>query len=270
MPAWVVIGASRGIGLEFVRQLASNPDTVVVAVVRSKQTAVHLVPLAGPNVHVFEADLCDRESLKAAAAETAKVTDGSVDVLINNGAKTGGEHYFTTMNDYDGIEDAVDQEFMDAYRVNVLGVMWTTLAFIPLLRAGETKKIINISSSAGDLDFVQRIKSRTMVAYSCDKAGLNMLNAKFANQYRDEGFICVSFSPGIVNTEETTPGKPGELPPGFNQALKAISAGYPEWTPIAYTPQESVSKMLDTVARLRPEDNGQFMSEKGTKNMYKD
>lgn len=37
--------------------------------------------------------------LQAAAAETAKVTDGSVDVLINNGAKTGGDHYFTTMND---------------------------------------------------------------------------------------------------------------------------------------------------------------------------
>lgn len=85
--------------------------------------------------------------------------------------------------------------------------MWTTLAFLPLLRAGATKKIINISSSAGDLDFVQRIKSRTMVAYSCTKAGLNMLNAKFANQFRGEGFICVSFSPGIVNTGETTPGK---------------------------------------------------------------
>ena len=85
--------------------------------------------------------------------------------------------------------------------------MWTTLAFLPLLRAGSTKKIINISSSAGDLEFTQRIKSRTMVAYACTKAGLNMLNAKFANQFGEEGFICVSFSPGIVNTEETTPGK---------------------------------------------------------------
>ena len=46
-----------------------------------------------------------------------------------------------------------------------------------------------------------------MVAYACTKAGLNMLNAKFANQFREEGFICVSFSSGIVDTEETTPGK---------------------------------------------------------------
>lgn len=37
--------------------------------------------------------------LQVAASETAKVADGSIDVLINNGAKTGGEHYFTSMND---------------------------------------------------------------------------------------------------------------------------------------------------------------------------
>lgn len=38
-------------------------------------------------------------NFQAAASETSKVTGGSVDVLINNGAKTGGEHYFTSMND---------------------------------------------------------------------------------------------------------------------------------------------------------------------------
>ena len=38
-------------------------ENTVVAIVRSKQTAVHLMPLVGANVHVFEADLCDRQSL---------------------------------------------------------------------------------------------------------------------------------------------------------------------------------------------------------------
>lgn len=165
--------------------------------------------------------------------------------------------------------------------------MWTILAFLPLLRAGPTKKIASISSSAGDLDSNMRLHSTSMTAYSCTKAAMNMLNLKFANQLRDEGFICVAVSPGIVNTAETTPGKrriliimhhfsrltsplAGELPPGFDAALNAIAKGYPGWTPIAYTPQQSVNKMLNTIAKLTPEDSGEFMSEKGTKILYKD
>lgn len=42
MPAtWIVVGASRGIGLEFVRQLLARGDQVIAAV-RNEQTASQL------------------------------------------------------------------------------------------------------------------------------------------------------------------------------------------------------------------------------------
>lgn len=37
--------------------------------------------------------------VQAAAEETARVTNGMIDVLINNGAKTGGAYYFTRLTD---------------------------------------------------------------------------------------------------------------------------------------------------------------------------
>jgi NAD(P)-dependent dehydrogenase (short-subunit alcohol dehydrogenase family) len=77
-------------------------------------------------------------------------------------------------------------------------------AFLPLLRAGEDKKIVCVSSSAGDLGSILRAESVMMTAYACSKAALNMMTAKFANTLKPEGFVCVAISPGIVNTSETT------------------------------------------------------------------
>ena len=46
MPTWVIVGASRGIGLEFVRQLLARGDRVI-ATVRNPAKASQLWALAG-------------------------------------------------------------------------------------------------------------------------------------------------------------------------------------------------------------------------------
>ncbi|PIL30240.1 hypothetical protein GSI_07418 [Ganoderma sinense ZZ0214-1] len=66
MPSYAVIGASRGIGIEYVRQMASRSDTVVFAVVRNPERSTHLNTSAAglKNVHIIPGDVVDYNSLE--------------------------------------------------------------------------------------------------------------------------------------------------------------------------------------------------------------
>jgi NAD(P)-dependent dehydrogenase (short-subunit alcohol dehydrogenase family) len=77
-------------------------------------------------------------------------------------------------------------------------------AFLPLLRTGTTKRIVAISSAAGDLDFVLRSREALLASYAASKAALNVVIAKYAVNLASEGFICVSLNPGMVDTEQTS------------------------------------------------------------------
>ncbi|KAG8912033.1 hypothetical protein FRC02_006209 [Tulasnella sp. 418] len=48
------------------------------------------------------------------------------------------------------------QDLKEAFDVNVVGPILTINAFLPLLQAGSTNKVITLSSSMGDLDFILR------------------------------------------------------------------------------------------------------------------
>ena len=97
MPSYAVVGASRGIGLEYVRQLvsrstpdyvyiahalvdiriqAARPDSIVFAVVRNAANSKHLqAAIQGlKNVHVLEADVADYRSLEVPYAPSGVVT----------------------------------------------------------------------------------------------------------------------------------------------------------------------------------------------------
>ena len=81
----VVTGASRGLGLEFVRQLAQRGDHLF-ATVRDPQNAKELQSLAAKhrnNVSVIQLDVSDEKSIHAAVKQISAVT-ASLDVLINN------------------------------------------------------------------------------------------------------------------------------------------------------------------------------------------
>ena len=66
MALWVIVGASRGIGLEFVRQLLARGERVL-ATVRDPTKASQLWTLAGAapraNCHLLECDVASEASI---------------------------------------------------------------------------------------------------------------------------------------------------------------------------------------------------------------
>lgn len=263
MPSYVVTGANRGLGLEFVKQLSVKSENIIIALVRDKSAASDLVNLHRTNVHLVQADIVDFTALKAAAAETAKITGGSLDVLINNAAFVEKERRNLPLDGYPaGQEQLLEDDIMNIFRINNVGVIHTINAFLPLVKKGSAKKVIVLSSGVGDLDFALKSGDPTSAPYCISKAAVNVTVAKYANQYKTEGIIFLAISPGLVNTA-TKPPTPEQV-----EQAKAMVKAFKNFAPDfegPITPKESISMMFKVFDRLTIEDSGTFISHKGNK-----
>jgi NAD(P)-dependent dehydrogenase (short-subunit alcohol dehydrogenase family) len=156
------------------------------------------------NVTILQGDMADHRQLTRAAQETEKITQGSgVDYFIVNGVYANTETQGLTPTGYIGHEDLLQKDFTNSVNVNVIGVMFSINAFLPLIRMGRVKKIVVLSTGLADLDNALKSNNPVFVPYSVSKAAVNMVTVKYANDLKREGIIVVALSPGLVNTRET-------------------------------------------------------------------
>ena len=106
---------------------------------------------------------------------------------------------------------------MSQFRINALGVVHSISAFLPLLRAGSTKKVVVVSTAGADPGFVRKAGIADMAAYGMTKAAALVAATKWAVKLQGEGFVVVSVSPGLVDTTGTIGehGKP--VPPASGE-----------------------------------------------------
>ncbi|KAF1805969.1 hypothetical protein V8B55DRAFT_1486926 [Mucor lusitanicus] len=194
---YVVTGASRGLGLEFVSQLAAKGNTVI-ACARNPGNAAGLQKLVD-NKHVFavKMDTTDYESIKTAAQEVSKYAPEGIDVLINN-AGIGGEKSTRP-------ENLLEEDLNTIFQTNVVGVSNVTKEFLPLLQKrgkDHVKKIVNISSILGSIELINQVSpTGGQPAYNISKAALNMYVKMLANNLAKDNFIVYSSHPGWVATD---------------------------------------------------------------------
>ncbi|KAL9622650.1 MAG: hypothetical protein Q9160_002960 [Pyrenula sp. 1 TL-2023] len=142
MSSYLITGAGRGLGLELVAQLsrkASAEVSTVFATTRSAQPPAALETLIeaseGRVVHV-PITLTEKSSIATGASQVEQKlgADRGLDVLINNAgvmpAAPGGIHTMDNLS--------------EGLRVNVEAVHDVTVAFLPLLRKGVQKKVVNM------------------------------------------------------------------------------------------------------------------------------
>lgn len=119
------------------------------------------------------------------------------------------ESFHLTPTQFIGKEDMFKQDILSCFVTNTIGPFYAINAFLPLVRAGQTKKIVVMSIGMADPDFA--LEAGPMAAghipYCVSKAALNMIVSKFAAELRDEGVTMLSLSPGVVATQA----QPGEL-----------------------------------------------------------
>jgi NAD(P)-dependent dehydrogenase (short-subunit alcohol dehydrogenase family) len=145
--------------------------------------------------------MVDSTSLEIAALEVSKIAP-SVDYLIVNGAYISVNSARFNPSEFTGRDAELREEMVDSLDVNVLGVIYSINAFLPLVRKGSVKKITVISTGMADTDLVVQHDIPGSLIYASVKAATNMVVAKYAVELRGEGIVLLSLSPGVVNTHE--------------------------------------------------------------------
>jgi NAD(P)-dependent dehydrogenase (short-subunit alcohol dehydrogenase family) len=156
MASYLITGASRGLGLEFARQLASLPSSHVSKVyAAARGDAPGLEELAkkfSDRVVIIRLDVTNEASIKQAAVEVEANLDGKgLDVLINNAGimqfspkGVNAMWVFIYPNLFSRLAKVLRDNLTESFTANVLSVHWVTRAFIPLLQKGTLKKVANM------------------------------------------------------------------------------------------------------------------------------
>jgi NAD(P)-dependent dehydrogenase (short-subunit alcohol dehydrogenase family) len=184
---WLIVGASRGIGLELARRLALQGERVTASLRAESRRAdleAALAP-AGDWGRILEFDTRDEAQIQAAAAQVSE----PIDALIANAGAYGPQR-----------QSALDMDFpgaLDLLSTNTLGPLRVAQAFLPLLRRSKRPRIVFMSSVLGSM----ALKGTVNVAYRASKAGLNKIAQCLADDLRAEGIVVVALHPGWVRTE---------------------------------------------------------------------
>ena len=228
MTHYLITGANRGLGLEFVRQLLARGDAVT-ACCREPDQATELKALgqdAGERFKTLALDVTDE---KAIAILPDHIKDGTpVDVVINNAGVAAGHEEFGTF----------EAETMErVLRINSVAPMLVTQAVAPLLeKSGTTPKIACITSQLGSITNANDLSFG--LSYGMSKAALNMGVKKLSSEMTRRGISLIALHPGWVQTDMG----------GKNATLK---------------PEQSISGMLKVIDGLTTDDNGRFLTYAG-------
>lgn len=193
----LVTGANKGIGKETVRVLAAKGWTVYLGSREEGRGEAAKAELGVPDadVRVLALDVTDDASVAAAVRRVTSET-GRLDVLVNN-AGIGV--------DMDPVTQTTIAAMMQTYEVNLYGPIRLTQALLPLLRAGQHKTIVNVSSELGSLGlhgFPDSPYDKVVpFAYNSSKTALNAFTVLLAKELRAEGFKVNSVSPGYTATD---------------------------------------------------------------------
>jgi NAD(P)-dependent dehydrogenase (short-subunit alcohol dehydrogenase family) len=185
MPIALITGANRGIGRETARQLAERGYDVIVSA-RDEDKAREAAEAVGGRP--LQLDVSDPASIeRAAAAVTAE--PGALDVLVNNAGVGTDWGVAGADPDFDKIQAALDTNFFGAYRL--------TVALLPLLRASEHPRVVNVSSGMGGITEM----GGWSPGYRVSKAALNAMTRILSTELGEGGFKVNSACPGFVATD---------------------------------------------------------------------
>ena len=185
----LITGASRGIGLEFVRQYDAD-GWRIFACCRTPGQAAELNDIAARSDGRVSVHQLDVDQAASVAALKAELGGQPLDVLLNNAGIMGQRNAARGDIDYDAWQEAMV--------TNVMGPMRMAEAFADNVAASDQKKLITISSRMGSIGETAATNS---IVYRSSKAAVNMVMKILANDLGPQGVIATMFHPGWVHTD---------------------------------------------------------------------
>lgn len=202
MPAVLITGANRGIGLEFARQY-SQDGWNVIATVRDSSPE-----LDGLGVRVERLDMRDLDAVEALGGAVEEL-----DLLIANAGTYGPK----------SVESASDgEDWAETFKVNTIAPFLLAQSLVPQVTA-KRGKLIGISTQMGS---IEDNSSGGFIAYRSSKAALNAAWKSLALDLRSRGVAAAVFHPGWVQTRmggESAPMEPQESVSRLRRLIEDLS-----------------------------------------------
>ncbi|MCO6429122.1 SDR family oxidoreductase [Nitrosomonas communis] len=227
MPNVLITGSNRGLGLEWCRQYA-QAGWRVFATCRFPAQADELQQLESDSSALtrHRLDVTDPAQIDALAAELANTP---IDLLINNAGV-----YFEK---YVRPDQATDYEvWAHTFRVNTIGALRVSRAFLAHLRRSQKRLIVAITSHMGS---IAEIESPGSYYYRSSKAALNAAMKGFSLELKPQQIGILLLHPGWVRTRMGGPDGP-------------------------LSPQQSVEGMRTLVDAFTLADSGRFLRYDGS------
>ena len=180
--AALVTGASSGIGEATVRALAADGWTVF-AVARREDRLATLQAETG--AVAITADISADDDVSRLLARVTEA--GGIDTLINIAGGARGA---------DTVGEASTEDWEWMYRVNVLGTMKLTRAFLPMLRAHGEGTVLNLTSTAGLAAY------EGGGGYNAAKFAQHAMTGALRLEEAENNVRVIEVAPGLVYTEE--------------------------------------------------------------------
>jgi len=180
-PVAVVTGASSGIGAATVVALGRLGYRIVAGARRVERVQ----RVVGERGLALPLDVTNLDSINAFVEEVQKKF-GRIDVLVNNAGLARG---------LTPIAEASDQDWIEMWETNVLGLMRVTRACLPLLRKARHGHIVNLGSIAGFETYVGG------AGYTASKHAVHAISRTLRLELNGEPIRVTEVMPGMVETE---------------------------------------------------------------------
>lgn len=241
----LVVGATQGIGLAFVKQLLQeNQIEHLFATYRSAQTATALFDLMSEHpdrLHCIAMDLVEEESILSGLTELQLIAP-QMHLVVNC---VGLLH-----NEQQQPEKALRQlnadNLMRYFQINSIGPALLAKHLMPLFKHSEPALFATISAKVGSIGD-NRLGG--WYGYRASKAALNMLLKTAAIEYsrRHPNTTIIMLHPGTTDTQLSQPFQRGVLPEKL------------------FSTEQTVRQLLEVLSKVTPQDSGEFFSWDGSR-----
>ena len=226
MPTYFITGANRGIGLEFVRQLSTNPSNNIIAAVRSRKSDLSDLKVFAKygHVHVIECDVSSTDSiasLEFRVVEILSKTGENLNFLFNVAGINATSSDTSLSIDPTSLENHMN--------TNVLGPAKIVETLKRYLARGAV--VMNMTSGLASMTVAK--DTPKCCTYSISKAAQNMLTLHQSRDLKRSHVKVICMDPGWVKTRMGGKGAMVE-------------------------PEVSIAGMLDIVGSLKSDDTGKF------------
>ncbi|KAL6197072.1 hypothetical protein ACLB2K_032684 [Fragaria x ananassa] len=243
----MVQGASRGIGLEFVKQLLEKEKGHVIATCRNPNGAtglLHLQSEFAERLTVLQLDVTNESTIQE-SAKSIREKYGSLNLLINASGILSIPNVLQPETTLSKVEKS---SLLLAYEVNAVGPVLVIKHMWPLLKIGgglgterDVAVVANVSARVGSIGD-NRLGG--WHSYRASKTALNQLTKNISVELarRKDLIVCILLHLGTVDTDLSKP----------------FQKNVPEGK--LFTTEFSVQKLLSIIHNTKRNDNGKFFA----------